>query len=144
MRISNIIVSVIFLLILSACAASQLENPSVNFLGDDGVVAGTLTAQGLSALVSTTKPTSTMWPTATPSPTPIPPTSTLTPTASPTPEPLAVFSSSALRIGITPITYIDDQCVYLENRWGEDKSEPGTIVVPFMFHSVAKPGRGTF
>jgi len=32
-------------------------------------------------------------------------------------------------------------CDYLENRWGEGKSEPGTIVVPFMFHSVAKPGR---
>ena len=34
-----------------------------------------------------------------------------------------------------------DTCQYLSNRWGEDKSEPGTIVVPVMYHSVRKSGR---
>jgi peptidoglycan/xylan/chitin deacetylase (PgdA/CDA1 family) len=58
-----------------------------------------------------------------------------------TPLPLLGFKSSALRSGVSSIAYIDDPCDYLENRWGEENSEPGTIVVPIMFHSVAKPGR---
>ena len=90
---------------------------------------------------------------ATPSPTPSPsrspsPTPMLTrtptalpPTITPTPPSLTLFIAEELRAGVLPRTYIDDPCTYLENRWGEGKSEPGTIVVPIMFHSVAKPGR---
>jgi len=141
MRIRSISVIIVLFLGLSACVSSQLENPSVNFIGEDSVMAGTLTAQVLSTLAPTITPTSALSPTVTPSTTPIPPRSTLTPTASPTPEPLEVFFSPHLRPGISPVTYVEDVCEYLENRWGEGKSEPGTIVVPFMFHSVAKPGR---
>jgi peptidoglycan/xylan/chitin deacetylase (PgdA/CDA1 family) len=79
--------------------------------------------------------------TATATFTPFPPTATITPSPTPTPEPLVDFSSSSLREGVAPVTYIADVCEYLENRWNEGKSEPGTIVVPIMFHSVAKPGR---
>lgn len=74
----------------------------------------------------------------------LPPTLTEMPTTKPptnTPPPLQVFKSSALRSGVSSVAYIDDSCDYLENRWGEGKSEPGTIVVPIMLHSVAKPGR---
>jgi peptidoglycan/xylan/chitin deacetylase (PgdA/CDA1 family) len=63
------------------------------------------------------------------------------PTITPTPSQLSVFSAPELRVGVSPAVYIDDPCSYLENRWGEGKSPPGTIVVPIMFHSVAKPGR---
>jgi peptidoglycan/xylan/chitin deacetylase (PgdA/CDA1 family) len=65
----------------------------------------------------------------------------LPPTLTPTPYELTHFSGDDLYPGISPVAYIDDICYYLENRWGEGKSNPGTIVVPIMFHSVAKPGR---
>ncbi len=64
-----------------------------------------------------------------------------TPTITPTPWPITAFSSSALQIGVQVNTYLNDTCAYLDYRWGEDKSPPGTVVVPIMFHSVAQPGR---
>jgi len=141
MRIRNIIVFIVLLSALSACVTSQLENPSNHSSGDDPIISESLTSEEMSTLTPTSSATKTALPTSTHTPTSVPPTSTLTPTASPTPEPLEVFSSPHLRTGITPVTYIEDVCSYLENRWGADKSEPGTIVVPFMFHSIAKPGR---
>lgn len=141
MRIRNIIVIIVLLLGLSACVNSQPEKSSNPSNGNNPVISESLTSEEMSALTPTRSATQIALPTSTHTPTSIPPTSTFTPTASPTPEPLEVFSSPHLRTGITPVTYIEDVCSYLENRWGEGKSEPGTIVVPFMFHSVAKPGR---
>ena len=57
----------------------------------------------------------------------------------PPPE-LDQFLPDKMKPGVVPASYIDDVCEFLENRWGEGKSVPGTIVVPIMFHSVAKPG----
>jgi len=85
------------------------------------------------SLTATVTPTATITPTATK--TPIPPTVT------PTPWSLETFALSLLNPGVTPVQYLEDTCSYLANRWGEGKSEPGTIVVPIMFHSIAKPGR---
>ena len=68
-------------------------------------------------------------------------TITLTPTITPTPPELALFAFSDLHLFVEPVSYVEDPCTYLLNRWGEGKSAPGTIVVPIMFHSVAKPGR---
>jgi len=94
--------------------------------------------------------------TRTPSPTPEPsltPTNTRTPTFTVTPEPsktptisptnyqLKSFTSDQLRNNVSIVDYIQKPCEYLEKRWGEGKSTPGTIVVPIMFHSVAKVGR---
>lgn len=42
---------------------------------------------------------------------------------------------------VEQVSYLDDICGYLENKWGEGKSEPGTVVVPIMFHSILKSGR---
>lgn len=64
-----------------------------------------------------------------------------TPTITPTPPPVEGFSTSTLRSYVTAVSYIENACTYLENRWGEGKSKPGTIVVPIMFHSIAKEGR---
>lgn len=98
-------------------------------------------------IMATATPSSTHLPSKTPT---MPPTATptqsqtATSTAQPpteTPEPLDFFSSSTLYQGVTPVSYLEDPCIYLENRWGEGKSAPGTIVVPIMFHSIAKPGR---
>lgn len=85
-------------------------------------------------LTMTAAPTLTQTPTPTPSLTP-------SPTSTPTAPYLVSFSYSDLHQGVQPVAYIEDPCDYLISRWDEDKSAPGTIVVPIMFHSVAKPGR---
>jgi len=77
--------------------------------------------------------------TATQTATSIPATNTSTIT--PTPGPLPTFTSKALRPGVEAVSYIDSTCAYLRMRWDEEKSQPGTVVVPIMFHSIAKPGR---
>jgi peptidoglycan/xylan/chitin deacetylase (PgdA/CDA1 family) len=79
----------------------------------------------------------TVTPTVTASPSP---TVTPTPTATPQPQPLAVFQPKLLP-GVEPNGYVADRCEYLLNRWSEGKAEPGTIVVPLMYHSVVKDGR---
>lgn len=63
-----------------------------------------------------------------------------TPTSSPTPMKLGIFSHNFKPNEVSPITY-QDTCQYLSNRWGEGKSEPGTIVVPIMYHSIRQSGR---
>ena len=122
-----------FLFLLNACSGS------FNPVSKDEV--GSSTYEGALTL----EPSATSSPAPTASLTPVPShTPTLTPvppTFTPTPAPLAVFSSNYLLKGIEPVTYLGDPCTYLENRWSEDKSQPGTIVVPIMFHSVAQPDR---
>ena len=87
--------------------------------------------------------------TLTPAPTamatlPVPsltPTLPDTPTATTTapPPPLEYFSSPLLRPGVLPATYLDDTCEYLRLRWEAGKAEPGSVVVPVMFHSIVQP-----
>lgn len=83
------------------------------------------------------EPTTTSFPTATRTVTPSP----MMPTETPTLQALSQFSFPNLNPGVVPISYLDNTCNYLEARWGDNKSKPGTIVVPIMFHSIAKPGR---
>ena len=77
--------------------------------------------------------TSTVIPSFTPSP-------TATATATNTPFALNSFEYNFKPNEVYPQQY-QDTCVYLANRWGKDKSEPGTIVVPIMYHSVRQSGR---
>ena len=85
-------------------------------------------------------PTETLTPTASPTLTAtatITPTATLTPTITPTPWAIESFTSSSLYPGVEPVQYTEDTCQYLADRWGDGKAEPGTIVVPIMFHSYS-------
>ena len=110
------------LLLVTSCLSIPLQSPGIE-----------------ESATYTVTPTSTL--TETPSPTP---TVTLTPVPpSPTPTPWALdhFTSGKLYPGVEPVHYVADTCTYLENRWDEDKSVPGTIVVPIMFHSIIKPGK---
>ena len=72
-------------------------------------------------------------------------TSTVTPLPSSTPSPsitpfnLELFQYDFRPNEVSPQQY-HETCEYLANRWGEEKSEPGTIVVPVMYHSVRKDG----
>lgn len=106
------------------------------------------------AVLSTTTPTALSSATHIPSPTPTAtssPTATLLPTltatatqsATPTatPEPLAMFTTKALRPGVLPLTYLDEPCTYLQQRWSAEASAPGTVVVPVMFHGIRQDGR---
>ena len=86
-------------------------------------------------------PTSTQSPTATFTPSPsATPTRTTRPTTTPTLAPLQGFSSRVLREGVQPQTYLEDQCSYIQMRWSAEKSLPGTVVVPIMFHSIVQNG----
>jgi peptidoglycan/xylan/chitin deacetylase (PgdA/CDA1 family) len=72
--------------------------------------------------------------------TPAPPTETPTPTIDPniTPPPLPdMYRSQFLKPLDIPRTYVADTCSYLLNRLDPNKSEPGTIVMPIMFHGIA-------
>ncbi|WP_160316751.1 polysaccharide deacetylase family protein [Leptolinea tardivitalis] len=76
-----------------------------------------------------------------PTATPAPPTETPVPTVDPniTPPPLPeVYRSQFLKPVDIPRTYISDTCTYLKNRWDPNKSAPGTIVMPIMFHGIAQ------
>lgn len=78
----------------------------------------------------------------------IPPTPTEAPTILPssTPSPtstmfvLSSYEYNFKSTEISPHTY-QDTCEYLSNRWGIGKSEPGTIIVPVMYHSIRQNGR---
>ena len=81
----------------------------------------------------------------TPSATVLPPTAAPSTTASPTagltrtPDPLEMFETRLNR-DVQAVAYIEDQCRYLSDRWGEGKAQPGTVVVPVMYHGVRKDG----
>ncbi|MBG0786790.1 MAG: polysaccharide deacetylase family protein [Anaerolineaceae bacterium] len=122
----------LLLLLLSACSG-QSETQAAETQTAEALIAAT----GTAAARPTATPTVTATPTQTPTATEIPPTPTITPT----PWALSTPSVSGLLAGVTPMEYIDDPCTYLEYKWGAGKAEPGTIVVPIMFHSILEPGK---
>lgn len=69
-----------------------------------------------------------------------PPTETPSPTVDPniTPPPLPeVYRSEFLKPLDIPKQYEADTCTYIKNRWDPNKSAPGTIVMPIMFHGIS-------
>jgi len=75
--------------------------------------------------------TATPSPTATQAPAPAP-----TPTPAPAPASLPIFTSDLLLRGAKPVSYLEDTCTYLRQRWDPANAEPGTIIVPIMYHRV--------
>lgn len=69
------------------------------------------------------------------------PTVTKTPTQTSTPYDLLNFQTDKILRNVKPQTYIADQCQYLAQRWNPANSEPGTIVVPVMYHSIRQAGK---
>lgn len=111
------------ILLVSACTPSQIPQPTPN---------QTLTAVFQAALSEATRsiPTPTHTPTVTPSP-------TLTSTRIRTPPDLPVtFQTDLLKKLDIPHTYIEDTCTYLKYRLDPNRSAPGTVVMPIMFHSI--------
>ena len=61
-----------------------------------------------------------------------------------TPEPPITFQTNRILRVAKPTTYIDDTCEYLRLRWDPNNAQPGTVIVPIMYHRVrhAKGERG--
>lgn len=114
------------LIILTACSASATSVASSKVIPSP-VVQFTKTPSATAFLPPTETPTPSR-PSATPSPTP-------------TPEPLAIFRAPSLLKGIAPVSYLPDACQAMQYRWDPARAEIGTMVVPIMFHTVAKDGR---
>lgn len=123
MKIRSVLILLTVILITAACESS--------FLRELGLSPSQTATE---ALVPTA--TATLMSTAT-----ITPTITLTPTVTPTPWVVETFSSSNLYPGVEAVHYVEDTCQYLANRWDEGKAEPGTIVVPIMFHAIKPAGK---
>jgi hypothetical protein len=86
--------------------------------------------------IPTQQPTNTPTETPLPTDTPIP-----TATAVRTPPPLpSLYQSPYLNPLDYPHSYIENACDYLKLKWDPNKSEPGTIVMVVMFHSIMKDG----
>jgi hypothetical protein len=116
--------------LLSACNQPATSNPTAT-----STIGPSKTAS------MTASPTNTRTPTLTVTPRPsVTPTETNSPTPSPTQAPLDLFTTQYLRPGILPMTYVEDQCSYLRMRWSPEGSQPGTVVVPIMFHSIVQNG----
>ena len=70
-------------------------------------------------------------------------TNTIQPTATivRTPPPLPpLYQSPYLNPMDYPHSYIENACDYLKLKWDPNKSEPGTVVMVVMFHSIMKDG----
>jgi peptidoglycan/xylan/chitin deacetylase (PgdA/CDA1 family) len=131
MKKRNLLIFTIILLLATSCTAGENSTSEVE--------SGQNSSESSLTSTMTREPTPTRTLTATPTITPTS-TITLTPTITPTSWPLSSFESSLLLQDVDPVSYIEDTCEYLEKRRGEGKSEPGTIVVPIMFHSILRPG----
>lgn len=116
--------------LLAGCSKQVTPNPSPTW-----TLIPLDTSTSIPSATSTTSPT---W-TVSPSPSSIP-TRTVTPTLTPTLAPLEIFTTRLLRQGVLPQAYLEDNCSYLHLRWSPERSQPGTVVVPIMFHSIAQDG----
>jgi hypothetical protein len=115
------------MIFLTACGGSHLSasnQPPVD-----------LTKQFSDALLTATYAVPSA--TATPAPPTLTPTATIDPNITPPPLP-GIYRSQFLKPLDIPRTYVEDSCTYLKNRWDPNKSSPGTIVMPIMFHGIAQ------
>ncbi len=123
------IVPALLFILLAACS-SYTHQP-------DPVDATAIFEQALltatHAVLPTNVPTSTMVPTSQPTltaePT-LPQVNRIPPNLPP------IYISNLLNPLDYPHTYVDSICEYLKNKWQPDKSKPGTVVMPIMFHSI--------
>ena len=132
-RLLVIILPILGVISLTACAqsaASRDLNSSQEQKPALAVVSSTVQAPDPTFTLTPFEPEP-----ITPAPTASP---THRPTPNPTPVPLARFETDALNQGVLPVSYIQDECLYLEARWNPDNAAPGTVVVPVMFHGISK------
>jgi hypothetical protein len=121
---------------LAACSSAPSSSPT---LDSTAIFENAL----LTATYSIIIPTQTLTPIPTlPPTTTFTPQPTLTPTetpwSGPPPELPSIFQSDYTSLGVTPNTYIPDTCQYLKDRWNPNNSQPGTVVMAIMYHSITE------
>jgi peptidoglycan/xylan/chitin deacetylase (PgdA/CDA1 family) len=135
-------ITIIIILATSACTGgAQSSSAEATALFESALLTATYAVNA-----SSPQPTETALASATETPT--------QPTATNTPEPTAtidpnvtppalppIYVSSLLNPNDPPHTYIQDTCEYLYKRWNPNNSEPGTVVMPIMFHSILAAGK---
>jgi len=124
-RIYPIIILLLFLTACSATSAEEAAQQQTRVFQD-----ALLTATYGVGINTTATPEVTFTPTSEPSPTP---TIVRTP-----PDLPAQYTTGLLNPVDQPVSYIQDECTYLLNKWDPNKSSPGTVVMPIMFHSITK------
>jgi len=123
------IVPALLLILLAACSSytHQPEPVDATAIFEQALLTAT------HAVLPTNVPTSTMVPTSQPTliaePT-LPQVNRIPPNLPP------IYISNLLNPLDYPHTYVDSTCEYLKNKWLPDKSKPGTVVMPIMFHSI--------
>lgn len=127
-----LILTVLLLSLLAACTQATQFDPTLPMPTSAPLPSATLVLPSLELTITPTLPSSAS-PTLTSSPTP-----TSFPTHTPTPLP--VFQA-VLQPNVIPQRYINDVCQEIYLRWNSQNSQPGTVVVPIMFHSIARPDR---
>lgn len=135
--LNKIFLIILILLTIGISACSILPGQSISMIHGADLVTEISPKSATSTITKTPyiPEKAKLTPTVFPSPTP---TITLSPT--PTSYPLNSFEYNFRPNEVSPRTY-QSTCDYLANRWGIGKSEPGTIIVPVMYHSVRQSGR---
>jgi peptidoglycan/xylan/chitin deacetylase (PgdA/CDA1 family) len=135
-RLGVVMVSVI---ILTAC--TQVFNQNANATPDRPLDASNpIDPLSETAVISLTLQAPTLVPTIFPTITSSP-TVFFTATSTKPPPFLPSFSYKFSNPDVKPENYVSETCNYLEQRWGTEKSQPGTVVVPIMYHSVRNAGK---
>jgi hypothetical protein len=128
-------VRILFVVIMLGCWLTACSKSAALAVTPTWTTESTVTSSVTFTPTNTQSPTSTITPV---------PSATLTLTRTPTPSPtlveLELFSSRVLREGVQAQAYLEDQCAYLQMRWSPEGSQPGTVVVPIMFHSIVQNG----
>lgn len=120
----------LFAIILTACAPQAAALPPAATI--DVHAASTQAVATVYAAASQTAQAALPTATATPSP-----TATLDPNRTPPPLPSG-FTTSLLKPLDIPRAYINDTCQYLRAKWDPNNAAPGTVLMPIMFHGIAK------
>jgi len=122
---------ILLAVIAAACAPTATPQPTPDMNAALTQVVATLQAGG-------TQTAEYVPPTETPAPEPtVVPTATRDPNRTPPALP-AEFTTALLNPLDTPHTYVQDKCEYLKAKWDPNNAAPGTVVMPIMFHGIAK------
>ena len=128
-KIQNAALVLLYSFLLFACAPVT-PDPKIANQTRTAVFNQALLTATYSVPSPTATPTLTLTPTLTPSP-------VLTSTPIRTPPALSsIFLTKLLNPKDVPQAYISDTCQYLRDKWDPNHAEPGTVVMPIMFHNI--------
>lgn len=129
-RLSFTLLTGLLAVLSTNCAPRPIPLPPATPV--DVSVASTLAVATVYAAASQTAQAARPTETATPLP-----TATLDPRRTPPPLP-AGFTTKLLKPLDVPRPYLNDTCQYLRAKWDPNNAQPGTVLMPIMFHGIVK------